>query len=298
VRIDEVLSVVNSTGKYWYETDALGSTYAMTNATGAVVSRSAYDVFGERALTAGADLGQPFGFTGREHDQGGLVYARNRYLNSASGRWTQPDRLGMPDGPNRFVYVSQRPTGLSDPSGHFFIAPMFAGAIIGGLFNGLTGYMSGLKGWALFENIILGATTGAISAILPPFPSGSVEFAGAIAGGAVAALQSGVEQLIQIVQGVQNGFDRNAFIAKVVSGAVAGLLGGAFSPGSKMYQSLVRSIEGTLKEQWQFMMTSAMLGGIAGGIFDTVIAYVQMQSALDDQLFGSAVSLCLPLRPA
>jgi RHS repeat-associated protein len=119
-RIDEVLSVVNGQGKYWYESDALGSTYAMTNAAGAVVSRSSYDVFGERSLAAGTDLGQPFGFTGREHDQSGLVYARQRYLSTIHGQWTQVDPAGMIDGPNRYGYVAGNPTGLSDPMGLCF----------------------------------------------------------------------------------------------------------------------------------------------------------------------------------
>jgi RHS repeat-associated protein len=119
-RIDEVLNVVNGQGKYWYETDALGSTYAMTNASGGVASRSSYDVFGERTLVAGADLGQTFGYTGREHDQGGLVYARDRYASPTHGRWLQPDRY-RPKGPlasaDLYQFVNNQPTKFVDPSG-------------------------------------------------------------------------------------------------------------------------------------------------------------------------------------
>jgi RHS repeat-associated protein len=119
-RIDEVLSVVNGQGKYWYETDALGSTYAMTNAAGAVVSRSAYDVFGERTVVTAGDVAQPFRFTGREHDAGsGLVYARARYLSPGVGRWNQPDRLGLLDGPNRYLALGAAPVSLGDPLGLF-----------------------------------------------------------------------------------------------------------------------------------------------------------------------------------
>ena len=46
-RIDEVLSVVNASGKYWYQADALGSVYALTTSTGSVQARGGYDVFGE-----------------------------------------------------------------------------------------------------------------------------------------------------------------------------------------------------------------------------------------------------------
>jgi RHS repeat-associated protein len=90
----------------------------MTNAAGAVVSRSAYDVFGERSFAAGADPGQPFGFTGREHDTGsGLVYARARYLQPEAGRWTSTDPLGFVAGPNFYRYVRNDPVSLMDPEG-------------------------------------------------------------------------------------------------------------------------------------------------------------------------------------
>jgi RHS repeat-associated protein len=59
-----------------------------------------------------------FGFTGREHElDSGLVYARDRYLASATGRWTQADRLGFTAGPNLFAYVSSGPTRFADPLG-------------------------------------------------------------------------------------------------------------------------------------------------------------------------------------
>jgi RHS repeat-associated protein len=113
----------------------------MTNAAGAVVSRSSYDVFGERSLAAGSELGQPFGFTGREHDSSGLVYARARYLSPSSGRWTSADPLtatmgvsggmlaepwagvlagGMPlpmPGASAYGFVGQSPAIASDPTG-------------------------------------------------------------------------------------------------------------------------------------------------------------------------------------
>jgi RHS repeat-associated protein len=113
----------------------------MTNATGAVVSRSSYDVFGERALASAYDVVQPFGFTGREHDSSGLVYARARYLSPGVGRWGRPDPLtaimgvsggmvaepwagvlagGMPlpmPGASAYGFVGQSPAIASDPTG-------------------------------------------------------------------------------------------------------------------------------------------------------------------------------------
>jgi RHS repeat-associated protein len=296
-RIDEVLNVVSDGGKQWYQADALGSIYDLTNSSGVLIGNQNYDVFGAPTPAPSGPAGQPFGFTGREHElDSGLVYARARYLNPAVGAWTQPDRLGMIDGPNRFGYVAQRPTVLIDPSGNFFVAPTLVAALIGGLFAGFTGYVGGLRGWALVENIAVGATTAALGSILPPFPRGSIELAGLIAGAAVGALSNALGQLISIVNGQAQGFDRKAFVLAVVSGAVSGLLGGAFQPGSRIYQSLVRSVTGTIEEQWQFMMTSAFLGGIAGGMFDSVITYIQRQAAMEAELFGDGADqlMCLP----
>jgi RHS repeat-associated protein len=79
-----------------------------------------------------------FGFTGREHDSSGLVYARARYLQSEAGRWDRPDPLGMADGPNRYVYVSSAPALRTDPTGLFeadvhnaVTAEAFAGVLTG-----------------------------------------------------------------------------------------------------------------------------------------------------------------------
>ncbi len=93
-RIDEVLSVVNGSGKFWYQADALGSVYTLTTSAGDVRARGGYDVFGAPVAEYGQQVGQPFGFTGREHElDSGLTYHRDRYLQPASGRWLQPDRL-------------------------------------------------------------------------------------------------------------------------------------------------------------------------------------------------------------
>jgi RHS repeat-associated protein len=119
-RIDEVLSVVNSTGKYWYQADALGSVYALTTASGGIQARGGYDVFGAPVAMGGTPVGQPFGFTGREHEgDSGLAYARQRYLSPSTGRWQNVDPAGMPDGPNRYAYARANPGRFTDPMGLF-----------------------------------------------------------------------------------------------------------------------------------------------------------------------------------
>jgi hypothetical protein len=50
-RIDEVLNVANESGKLWYQADALGSVYGLTNQAGVLVGNQNYDVFGAPTLT-------------------------------------------------------------------------------------------------------------------------------------------------------------------------------------------------------------------------------------------------------
>jgi RHS repeat-associated protein len=121
-RIDEVLSVVNESGKQWYQADALGSVYGLTNSNGALVGHQHYDVFGAPTPTPSGPAGQPFGFTGREHElDSGLVYARNRFLNPSTGTWTRPDPLGLVAGVNYYVYSARGVTSASDPLGLFLV---------------------------------------------------------------------------------------------------------------------------------------------------------------------------------
>jgi RHS repeat-associated protein len=85
-----------------------------------LIGHQGYDVFGAPMPAPTGPAGQPFGFTGREHElDSGLVYARARYLNPAVGRWDRPDPLGMIDGPARYGYVVNAPTLRVDPTGLF-----------------------------------------------------------------------------------------------------------------------------------------------------------------------------------
>ena len=74
--IDAPLRMVRGGITSYYHTDALGSIVALTDPTGVVVERAAYDVFGSPQLTDGAGTplpqsarGNRFLFTGREYDQ-------------------------------------------------------------------------------------------------------------------------------------------------------------------------------------------------------------------------------------
>ncbi|MGQ0508547.1 MAG: RHS repeat-associated core domain-containing protein [Myxococcaceae bacterium] len=102
--------------RFYPLTDALGSVVALTDSAGAIVREYAYAAYGQRT-TDGGGTNLNFGFTGREHDSSGLRYHRDRYVDALAGRWNQPDRIGMGDGPNLYRYARANPIQLVDPLG-------------------------------------------------------------------------------------------------------------------------------------------------------------------------------------
>ena len=65
--------------------------------------------------------GSPFGYTGEQTDDTGLVFLRARYYDSATGRFTQRDLWNgnqqLPFTLHVYVYALANPVNLSDPSG-------------------------------------------------------------------------------------------------------------------------------------------------------------------------------------
>ena len=47
----------------------------------------------------------------------GESFSRDRYLDPSTGRWLQPDRTGLSDGPNQYLYARGMPTLAADPFG-------------------------------------------------------------------------------------------------------------------------------------------------------------------------------------
>ncbi|WP_395092010.1 RHS repeat domain-containing protein [Armatimonas sp.] len=70
-------------------TDHLGSVVTLLNSSGAPAQQNSFDPFGQviSSVNSNGFGGQPYGFTGLEHDASGLVYARNRYYSPGLGRF-------------------------------------------------------------------------------------------------------------------------------------------------------------------------------------------------------------------
>ena len=59
-------------------------------------------------------------YSGEQNDTNlGFYYLRARYLSAGNGRFETADPMSTAEGPvsNRYIYASDRPTDLADPSG-------------------------------------------------------------------------------------------------------------------------------------------------------------------------------------
>ena len=84
-------------GTYYYLFDGLGSVVALTDATGKLVNRYAYDPYGNPiASGTSGSVADPWRFAGGYLDAAtGLYKFGTRYYEPATGRWTQPHPSGL-----------------------------------------------------------------------------------------------------------------------------------------------------------------------------------------------------------
>ncbi|HXH25899.1 MAG TPA: RHS repeat-associated core domain-containing protein, partial [Vicinamibacterales bacterium] len=115
--IDEYLTRTTGGTTEHYLTDALGSTVALADGSGAVATAYSYEPFG--AVNAmGASSGNELKYTGREDDGTGLQYYRARYYHPNLQRFISEDPIGFAGGDtNLYSYVGNAPTSRTDPSG-------------------------------------------------------------------------------------------------------------------------------------------------------------------------------------
>ncbi len=124
--IDEILTRTTSSGTTYYQHDALGSTVALTDASGAPVERYRYDVYGAATVAdasgttiSGTTQGNRFLFTGREWiAEVGIYDYRNRVYSSEVGRFLQTDPIRLSSlYSHLYTYVMNRVLVSSDPMG-------------------------------------------------------------------------------------------------------------------------------------------------------------------------------------
>ncbi len=132
--------------------DHLGSVTVMTNASGAIINESSFDVWGQRrpmdtgmahplkqlnkaAISAHADYNR--GYTGHEHiDELGIIHMNGRVYDPRLARFLSVDPI-VADGTNlqtynRYSYVRNNPLNATDPSGYnpLFIVNVIVSALV------------------------------------------------------------------------------------------------------------------------------------------------------------------------
>lgn len=123
--IDEPLTMERSGNTYFYHRDAQGSVSEMTDATGALVERYEYDIYGMVRVFDGAGgtvsvsgISNPYLYTGRQYElESGNYYFRARMYDPKVGRFLQMDPEEYIDGMG--TYVSYFVVNGVDPLGLF-----------------------------------------------------------------------------------------------------------------------------------------------------------------------------------
>jgi RHS repeat-associated protein len=129
--IDQLAMMVVGTARYYFTVNEHFSPQAVTDAWGAVVERYRYDAYGQRTVLNGAGvaipsstIGNRVGFTGRVHEDSGLVHYRTRYYRPFLGRFVTRD-ADFTDGPN--LYAAYFVPNSLDPTGQWGLKSLVKG---------------------------------------------------------------------------------------------------------------------------------------------------------------------------
>jgi RHS repeat-associated protein len=142
---------------HYYHQDHLGSSSALTDTAGALVSETAHYAFGfARNEFHPRNLREAYGFTQKERDlESGLDYFEARYLSSMLGRFLAVDPLeqtsdtigeAVQSAPG-YGYCNGRPTVSIDPTGFFGVEIFGVAADAKKLESGLRDVSSASESW-------------------------------------------------------------------------------------------------------------------------------------------------------
>jgi RHS repeat-associated protein len=121
----QTVAMNDGSGLKYLLTDHLGSTSAVVDANGSLLSQQRYLPFGEvRSIPNSPIIQTDFGYTGQRNLSGtGLMDYRARFYSQSLGRFIQPDSIipnpANPQSWNRYSYVRNNPILFNDPTGHW-----------------------------------------------------------------------------------------------------------------------------------------------------------------------------------
>ncbi len=124
--VDEYFQRTDANGPANFLTDALGSTVALTGASGNALASYTYEPFGNTIVSGSSS--NPYQFTARENDSTGLYFHRARYYSPALQRFLSEDPIGFTGGYS-YRYVENDPILAIDPLGLTWIYSQGAGTL-------------------------------------------------------------------------------------------------------------------------------------------------------------------------
>ena len=222
-----------STTNYFHH-DQLGSISAITDESGAVVERLAYDPWGKRRNitsnpglpdTLDAIVGQRTdrGYTEHEHlDEIGVIHMNGRIYDPLVGRFMSADPfIQSPDdlqSYNRYSYVMNNPLARTDPSGYFSLRRLFKAAAV----VVVAVYVPSLVTTYISNSAGVAAASSAMAA-----GSGTM---GAMIEGAVAASAAATATSTVVLSGAAGGFAAGLVSTGNLEGGLKGAVtGGLFA---------------------------------------------------------------------
>jgi RHS repeat-associated protein len=211
----------------------LGSLIVLTNESGTVVERYAYDPWGARRNPTNwtqTDNRTTWivnrGYTMHEHlDAFSIINMNGRVYDPLTAQFFSPDPYVQAPGNwlnfNRYAYAFGNPFKYTDPDGEIaWFIPIIIGAVIGGTSGAIMAHQSGAQGFLEWAGYIGGgALIGGLSggaAVGVSALGGAAWWAGAAAGAVGGAGFSGLA----------TNWDGNAMLKGAAFGAISGFAGG------------------------------------------------------------------------
>jgi len=155
-------AITPSDDLYCYHFDGVGNTVAITDSSESVVNSYDYSPFG-MVISESEGFTQPFKYVGKlgvMSESNGFYYMRARYYDPVVGRFISEDPMGFDGGDvNLYVYGSNNPVLLVDPSGEFLtiLGGAVGGGLAGGLTGGIVGFFSSLPTANSLRDVVVGA---------------------------------------------------------------------------------------------------------------------------------------------
>jgi RHS repeat-associated protein len=210
-----------------YHADHLGSTVALTNASGTVTDRWEYSSYGTQTYRIGTS-DTPFqfhGLLGCMTDANGLVYMRARFYNPRIMRFLNADPIGFEGGMNWYAAFNNNPIIYVDPDGE--VAWMLVGVLIGvGIQGAIDLYRGEWSSWQTYAGAAVGGAIG--GGILGNVGRVAVTAGRAAVAGAAAGASGNITR--QILSGGE--FDATSLAIETAAGATGAVIGAKVLPAA------------------------------------------------------------------